>query len=38
LIEAETSIKTFAAVHSQCPLWVKNGHLIPPEAHQNGDL
>jgi hypothetical protein len=28
LIGAETGIKTIAAVHSQCPLWVNRGPEI----------
>jgi hypothetical protein len=35
LIEAETGIKTIAAVHSQCRCWVKSGQTI---AGQNQDL
>jgi len=35
LIGAETGIKTIAAVHSQCRLWVKSGQTI---AGQNPPL
>jgi hypothetical protein len=35
LIGAETGIKTIAAMHSQCPLWVISGQTV---SGQNSTL
>jgi hypothetical protein len=38
---AETGIKTIAAAHSQCPLWVKSRHMqrkTPCRFTPNSDI